>query len=375
MLNNAAAVNDTQLEDARNSESIAYYDYLLSLELHDCPVKFNITSEQSAALQKGITDLKNIQELLQAHYDKDRLYTYEGMNAVIKAIHANSQEYGTCYLPSGWTGEPGHFAGLKLRRLENGHYAFSILNHGDGMVYHRKVSGNEGGKEKYIYQSDEYDIDLKTNNGRELLQKILELQFDKKRENDPRKFVNAYCADDLYGLLKLYGKEIPLTDKLSEKVVTPQRGGTCSVTNLHAIARDILVDHGADLKTRKRYHFILKLRSILVAFDDYQKRRCPRNVLEWANREFAVRLNKEYRHTLTDEEMIYCGQLEAKIKARLAQDKELEIQQQCLAMPLPNSEGQAPSYQEALFHKAEKKSTEDVFYGMRKQGSLLGQSR
>jgi hypothetical protein len=30
----------------------------------------------------------------------------------------------------GLTNKGGHFAGLKLRRLENGHYAISVINHG-----------------------------------------------------------------------------------------------------------------------------------------------------------------------------------------------------------------------------------------------------
>ena len=272
MLNNAVAISDTELEGGNNAGAFAYYLYLLNIKLPNCPPELNITRDQFAAfsaLEKGMTDLLQLQKFLQKSFDDSTLYTKQGMDDVIKAIEKNSHYTGVCYFPSGWMGKPGHFAGLKLRRIENGRYAFSILNHGAGAEYHRKVS-KSGYKEKHSYQSDEYEIDLQSENDRELLQKLLELRFGPQRKTDVTERVNAYSADDLYGLLKLYGKKIPLKelkDNLSEKAVTPQRSGTCTVTNTNAIARDILIDHGADFKTRKRYHFVLKLRSIVAAFD------------------------------------------------------------------------------------------------------------
>lgn len=350
MLNNAVAVTDTKLEGGNNSESLAYYHYLLNFEMPaDCPLELTLTTQQKDALYHGITDLIQIQDLLEDSDDSGILNTKDGLNKIIDAIITNTKQSGVCYLPSGWTGEPsGHFAGLKVRRLENDRFAFSIINHGGGIQYHRKVS-NTGGKDKYIYQSDEYAVDLQSDNGRKLLQQLLELQFDSQRKSDVNKVVKQYSADDLYGLLNLYGKEIPLTDKLSEKVVTPQRSGTCTVTNLHAMARDILIDNGADIKTRKRYHFILKLRSIIAGFAAYEQGQCPHNVMEWALREFATRINKEYRNVLNENEMIYCSQLHQKIEQRLNHDKKASIKEKCKVQPLPDLAGEAPIYKDKLF--------------------------
>lgn len=344
MLNNAVAIADTKLEGGSNAKAFDYYNYLLNLKLPHFPLEFNLTREQEQHLKDGIANLIKIQTLINESYKNGNLFTKQGMDQVLTVIEEHSKQLGSCYLPSGWRGDPGHFCGLKLRPLEDGHYAFSLLNHGGGISYHL-LAPKSGSKDQYIYQSNEYDIDIKSEEGRELLQRLFEIYFGVGLDKN----VNNFSADDLYGLIKLYGKELPLKDKLSEKAVTPQRGGTCTITNTHAIARDILIDHQADLKTRKRYHFVLKLRSIIDGFNAYQQGRCPHNVLEWALREFAVRLQKEYRHTLTDEEMIFCGQLQAQIQQRLEKDKEALIQTKCTNDPFPSFEGKAPLYRDRIF--------------------------
>jgi hypothetical protein len=278
---------------------------------------------------------------------------------------------GVGYIPSGWIGKPGHFAGMKLRSLGagEGHYALSVINHGAGInKYHHKAT-NSGTKDKFIYQSDEYEIDLLSDVGHEFLKRYLELQFGlpESKVNKTSK-VRDYADDDLYGLLKLCGSEILLTDKprenkLSEKSVTPQRGGTCTVTNLHAMARDILIDRYANLKERKRYHFVIKLRSIINAFNDYKIDKCPCNVLEWALREFSVRINKEYRHTLSDAEMIYCGQLQAEIHQRLEGDKKASIQEKCVSKPFPAIMTDARPHKEDLLSGVSEKSTVNIERG------------
>ena len=359
MLNNAVAVSgNKQLEGGNPGDALAYYHYLLNIKLPNCPLSFNLTDKQATALESGFANIIKLNELLEKSHADGTLHTKEGLNIVIIAIRNNSQATGVSYFPSGYTGDPtGHFAALKIKKLENGHDALPVLNHGEGMQYHRKIV-QSGSKDKRSYLSNDYGADLKTDNGRELLQRIIQLRFDPQRKHDTQQAINPYSADDLYGLLKLYGKEIPLTEKLSEKSVTPQRTGTCSVTNVHAIARDILIDNGADFKTRKRYHFVLKLLSLIAGFDAYCKGHYAHNLLEWALREFSVRLNKQYRSILTDEEMIYCGQVQAQIQKRLEQDKQESIQKKCATKPLPNLVGDARQYKQNILNLTKEKTVE-----------------
>jgi len=223
-----------------------------------------------------------------------------------------------------------------------------LLNHGGGIGHHRVLS-LEGKKEKRCYQSEEYEVDLNSDDGAELIKRFIQLTHEIIPHEDPNQIIKAKDASDLYGLLILHGKKRETIDKLDQKSVTPQRTGTCTVTNVHAVGRDILVDQGANLAERKRYHFVIKLRSLIAAYDAYQKGVYPRILLEWALREFAVRFNKHYTD-MSDDEKNYCGELHAEINERLIRDKNEEVRKKCESVPFPNREGDVTDYNEAPIH-------------------------
>ena len=77
-------------------------------------------------------------------------------------------------------------------------------------------------------------------------------------------------------------------------------------------------------------------------------------------REFAVRLNKEYRHTISDNEMIYCGRLQVEIKQRLDQDNKVSIQQKCAIVAMPSIEGIAPIYKSNHIEEVKQKPPEKI---------------
>jgi hypothetical protein len=368
MLNNAVAIGDTPLEGGNDGYAFEYYYHLLTRDYPaDCPSD-HLTPKEEAAVKKSITDLISFNALMQKNFGQ-QFPTGEDLQKAltefVDLIKVNTEDAEACYLPSGWTAEPGHYASLKCRKLPNGHFVFSLLNQGGGMEYHQEAPST-GTKDRRIYQSDEYEVDLNDKNGRELIQRLIELKtlttmentYDSGVRSDIRTW-NEYSQGDLYGLLKLYGKELPLTDKLDQKAVTPQRGGSCTMTNTNLAPRDVLVNLGADLKKRKRYSFVLKLHSMLDGFEAYQQGDMDRNVLEWGLREFSVRVNKEFKHILTPDEVIYCGQLEKTIEERLAKDKESEIRQKSAAEPWPNPTGEAPANQAIVIEKKEKKENED----------------
>ncbi len=363
MLNNAVAIcGDNQLEGGTPRDALAYYNYLLNIQIPNCPSSFNLVGQKSVHLKqpqlKALTvrmdNLAKMNALMEGLFATNSLYTKEGLDKVISAIDKNCAENNVSYLPSGYRNkdEGGHFAGLKARKLENGHYAFSCLNHGDGMQYHQKTSIS-GDKVKSSYQSDEYEIDLQSEEGREFLQRILELCFDAQQKSDSKRITNVYSADDLYGLLKLYGKQLPSPppEKMHEKSVTPQRTGTCPITNTHAMARDSLIDNDAGFNQRKRYHFVIKLRSLIAAFNEYRNGNSKYTIpiMEWALNEFSVRLNKQYSNILSDEEMIYCAQLQAQITERLNRDKEAMVKAKCEPKPYPELTGTAPKHNQSIY--------------------------
>ncbi len=355
MLNNAVAVSgDSKLEGGTVSLALAYYNYLLNIELPNCPLSLKLTNneQQERAVKKRMANL----ERMNTDIEKTITTSSPGYGIsyavydLVKYIPKYCKEEGACYLPSGYMNlKKGHFAGLKVRKLEDGRYAFSCINHGEGIQYHRK-SSISGGKTKYSYQSDEYLIDINSTEGNDFLKKIIELRFDSQKKEGTEQQTNPYSSEDLYGLLKLHGEELPL-EEIKEKSVTPQRSGTCPVTNTHAMARDSLIDNNADFNTRKRYHFVIKLRSLIAAFAEYRK---PNNkytipIMEWALKEFSVRLNKQYRTILSDDEVIYCGQLQAQIKDRLNEDKKAAIKLKCKSKPYPSFTGDAPKSNESIF--------------------------
>lgn len=363
MLNNAVAIlGDKNLEGGIFINALAYYHYLLTIQIPNCPASLNLVGPDSIQLNesqwqlltKHINNLIKMYAHIEERFSHNSLYTKEGLKSVISTIDKICIEDNLGYLPSGYSNkeEVGHFIGLKARKLKNGHYAFSCINHGDGMRYHQDISIS-GGKVKKSYESDEYEVDLDSEEGQEFLQRVLELRFDSQQTPDSKRITNIYSADDLYGLLKVYGKTLPSLppEKMKEKKVTQQRSGTCLITNTHAMARDSLINNNTTVSQRKRYHFIIKLRSLIAAFNEYRKGNSNYNIpiMAWALDEFSVRLNKSYRTIISDEEMIYCSQLQAQIKEQLSRDKEVAIKEKCNPKPYPNLAGAAPKYNPQIY--------------------------
>lgn len=355
MLNASVAVSgDEKYEGGDGFDSARYYHDLLNIEIPNLPASLQLigegplqlTNDEFAALNKGIKQLKEIAEYLKLEnrWGTSKIFTDTGLKELLNKIDSIADaNNGICYLPSGYTGDPGHYVTLKMRRLPNGHYAFSMINQGEGMQFHRLL-GFSGGKEKRSYQSEEYEVDLRSKDGQDVFKKILELNYTAQQsKSDPNELLSGYSSDDLYGHMKLGQKEIPLTEKLDEKAVTSQRTGSCTVTNMHATGKDILMDHDVDFKKRKHYHFVLKLRSIIAAYNDYCNGEMPRNVLAWALNEFSTRLNKNYGDILTAEDIIFCGELKNLIHKHLKEDEAEELKRKCEHVSFPEATAPAPA--------------------------------
>lgn len=359
MLHNAVAIKgDKALEGGKPIKATKYYNNLLNVDIPHCPVNFNLPPALFQTLSQRMSNLYSSQKLLDDLFTTDTLFTKEGLDIVVGLIDQQCNEQKVSYLPGGYKNlKGGHFAGLKIRKLENGKYALSYINQGEGVDYHQQVTQNAT-KTKYSHQSDEYEIDLNTDSGREYLQKMLQLSYDKQRNEFNDDYINQYSSDDFMGLLILYGEKLPPPplNKLKEKAATIQRTGTCPMTTAHAIARDILIDMDVNLKQRKRYHFVIKLRSLIVEFDAYKNKKSSLPILEAALKEFNVRMNKFYRNVLTDDEYNQCAKLEAIIRTQIAEDKKTIEQQKCADRPYPTQAGDAPIYRDNIFDESKLKA-------------------
>lgn len=338
MLHNAAALqDDEELEGGLAAEAIGYYLYLLNICQQEIPKSFALPFEKE--IQAEMQRLYDMCLVFNDLNEKKQLLAQEELKKVIENIKQQCDNYGHCYLPIGYMGHNGgHFLGIKIRKMANGEYAFSTINHGDGIQFHLQTSISiKGTRKKYSYQSHEYSIDIHSEEGHKILKYLLQVMFDPNLADMKKSHINAYGSLDIYGLLKLYGKEkiLDINDAQANKSVTPQRSGTCPMTNTHAVARDILVSHQADLNTKKRYHFVIKLRSLIDGYDRYRKGECSLVVFEWALNEFSVRLNKYYRNILSEEESIYCAKLQNSMKMFIEDAKAAIMANKTRIAPVP----------------------------------------
>lgn len=365
MLHNAAALEgDKELEGGRGEQAIGYYVYLLNLDLPDIPKSFALPFEKNvmAEMQRFYETCLLIDNLAA----NKQLFTKAGIHNVIKRIAEQCDTYGYCYLPLGFRAvEAGHFLGVKVRKTADGKYAFSCINQGDGSEYHLQTSVS-GTKLKNSYQSNEFLIDLNCDEGFEFFKYLVEVAHNPNIIEMEKSHINPYGSLDVYGLLKLSGEEqvLDLAEAQENKSVISQRSGTCPMTNTHAVARDVLVSNHADFNTRKRYHFILKLRSLIDGFARYNAGECSLPIFEWALNEFSVRLNKYYQNILSDEELLYCANLQNKMKIRINDDKANTIARNSRAVPLPEIENNIAS-----FNKPDLESLESITVGSSKKSA------
>ena len=339
MLNNAVAIgNDEKYEGGNPTQALEYYQFLLNLELPELPASMHcLVDPIHDALIK--TRIDNIQQL-----DKDinglaKLFPKDLRCVTQKIIEKFSRYFDSsqvCYFPSGYqNSNGGHFAVLKIRKFFDKGYALSYLNLGDGVQFHELLVSSDT-KKKYAYQSDEYIID-NLEELEDFLTKIIALRYDCRSHKEKNNEIKPYDAHDMYGLLMLSGRKWDLTKK-SEKSATPQRTGTCPLTNTNMMQRDTLIDHDVEFKKRKHAQFIFKLRSIIAGFEAYRQGNTTYTlpILQWALHEFSVRLNKQYKTILTMEEFNYCAALHSKLQTEITVAEQKDIQDKLKPLPFPS---------------------------------------
>lgn len=343
LLNSGSAITGTEWEGGQPSEAFDYWGQLLRLP--HMPISHGLSASQLAKAQEANTSLA---------YFNEKMILSANPAEILKEIVQRCDQSGSCYIPSGWTHiDGGHYCTLKVRKLENGKLAFSFLNYGAGIQYHSKL-GYGRNKTKIDYQSAEYEIDPNSENSVRLIRQLILL-----RRQDPNKeaaplpgakitppsnleTVRPYEAEDLYALLMLYGKQINASKRDPEThAVTPQRAGTCPMTNTRATTRDVLLDSGdVTPQTLKRMQFSLKLASIVEAFKAARlfknsTLRTGDMFLANALQELNVRCYKLYPEILSSKELALAQALSSEIDAYIKTKKEATIQEVCKPHEIP----------------------------------------
>lgn len=250
----------------------------------------------------------------------------------IKLIKDRCQNTNFCYLPSGWqASKGGHAISVKVTKIDENTYDIAYLNRGAGCQYHSQL-GISDEKLKYDYQSHVYRFDINSDSAKLFFYGILWLSGSSE---------NSCDEQDLYGLLALHGS---LQESIANpiRMVTPQRSGTCALTNARASIKDTLLFNAKlPIETIKRYEFFNKLASIVIAYKhitDSEKKHINEDDLQLvalALKELYVRLEKSHPQSITDEELLEIRRYADDINSKITSLQKALIAAACKEQPLP----------------------------------------
>ncbi|MDQ2994232.1 MAG: hypothetical protein M3R00_04705, partial [Pseudomonadota bacterium] len=362
MLHDASAIRNSPWEGMLAIEACRYMGELLHLE--SFPLSLGITAAQLKVARDANDDLMAFFALFDSFVGAD------GLNINIPAIVSLIQEritakQGVCYLPSGWCNDEkeAHFSVVKARHLKGALFACSILDRGVGIGFHAPLAqGKIGKKVKRDYQFKEYVIDVSSVSGQFFLQAIVSLQLDRRpfsteekivgktqaynkslvdaKLPNHKKTIRPYNQSDLYGYLIASGEPLGAEEYDPRHAVTPQRTGTCAMSNSKLASSDALITvTNASITDIKRFSFGIKLAALVEAHKAYLVGKCDRKLLAWALRESDVRVGKHYLDSLNAEEMQFCSALLGAIQSSYEQIQNTAIQKACTLTSLPSLTG------------------------------------
>ncbi len=254
MMHCASYLKETKLEGETLSKALSY----LATVTHDTNEASDgyLTQDQKDLCSQAITDLIHFDSFYSScRGPQERI----NPSLLIEEIKKHCQDTNFCYLPSGWrSSNTGHGVSTKITKIDENRYDIAFLNRGAGCQYHDQLGLSEE-KIKYDYQSRVYRFDINSDSTKLFFHGFLSLVLGVYRDKE--------CDEqDLYGLLALHGKlqKVPPNEL---RKVTPQRSGTCALTNSHIPTKDtLLVNAKLPIDTVKRYGFFNKLASIVTAY-------------------------------------------------------------------------------------------------------------
>lgn len=358
MLHLASFIRESEWEGGKTLDALNYYRTILASPAWPLPLSEN--QQALTIAQETIAELLYFYQAFQTIHTQG--YQSTAILELTREIQQRCASKGSCYLPSGYTGrKSGYFAAVKIRLLPNGHYAFSVLDQGDGMRFHRPIA-KHGSKPKRDYQSLEYAIDLNTQMGPEVLVGIIKLQFDQRIYDENEKVIETpgrrpgkivknyirsncrilvpYSADDLYGLFITSGKLLE-PGPTKNKAVTPQRSGSCIMTNTKCAVEDALLTR-AELSANacKRFQFVIKLSSLIEDFKSDCSHPAYQHISASILREYDTRIIKHDTELLSPDEIVLCTEIAAQIHTRLTLERAKILDEQCARKPLPSLQGE-----------------------------------
>lgn len=355
MLHASSAVGNTEWEGTNPKSAFQYMYGLLNLPKYK--KKLGLNGIEHKNVNAALVGLIELQALFDSFFsDGEMKIDHPKLLAKIRSI--TKELSGVCYLPSGWiSDECGHFLGVKMRQISGTTYACSAINRGAGAGYHRTLQDAKT-RYKKDFQFAEYQIDLSSELGRYFLEAIVTMKvetklfnsdsfFRKSKDNEGERhnlYSNSYKsqlapydADDLYSLFALCGEQSSYSSSGIQRAASLQRSGTCTITNTKSIIHDCILmtsPHFTEAKMTK-FTFVLKLASLLEAYDALLQNLCHQDIFEWALHEASVRFAKDAPKDLTESEEREYRNYFRVLRQGYQDIKSKQIETACRAKPLP----------------------------------------
>lgn len=338
MLHCAVIIAESHFEGAPIYKPLEYFQNVLALDFAYYQLPLVISNSEQEAARSALKDLDDFRKLFKEFNfsSKDEIDNSNQLKQVISEIMSRLEKQKTCYLPSGWLKKDGgHFVTLKVERHgdEGKLILCQLLNRGAGCELHRP---HKQGKHKLKREvaSDTYLIDLDSKLGAFFLLSILRMQV-----NLPDQELRPFSETELYGLLIQCGKPYERKNKAFVHSATPQRTGTCSVTNTLEAAKDALVNlHDTEAEKRsalRRFQIVIKTITLIEAYLAFRQNKCDADLMHWAMREFHVRLNKQHDITISNDELIELTKLSQALQNQLDQAASERIKAACAPWLMP----------------------------------------
>ncbi len=337
MLHDSSAIAHTEWQGLYERHAFVYLRDLISLEEH--PLPLGLSAEQKQLVLDILDDLIIFLDCFE-HYN------YQTFLALLET--RSRMKKGIAYLPAGWCGKTGHLVVLKAELVKDNSYRCSYINEGAGSNFHRPLSKGKD-KTKCSYESHSRLFDFDSEFAQVFVQNIVSLLTDhsifseekvklKTRKTSPSlsETIKPYDEKDLYGVLAIFGEETPIGQISLLKAATPQRVGSCTVTNSKMAYIDGLLFLATMLPNQiKRFIYALKLSSLDVAHAEFMQDQCDSKVFGWALREANVRVAKHYPEIISAEEVIISNQLLDSIGQSFEKRMRDKLSISCRKEPVP----------------------------------------
>jgi len=171
----------------------------------------------------------------------------------LEACHEIIKTDKIAYVSSGVYGNPGHFAIMKVRRLDNDNYAVYFINKGEGAGRHQIITERS---DRNLTDARSAEFIIPQDKFNEFFTQVMNF-------NNPafcEQCKTAQNTNIIYDIAALFASEVHYLPHNEYYAATLQRSGNCSEASFGAAFADALKDINPQATTRDRKLLSLKLK-------------------------------------------------------------------------------------------------------------------